>query len=152
MVSQRTFVLGSFLFLGAALLVGCSDPYAGRMAVSGGVKLVGQPLKEGSITFVPLDKQDTQGGAPIINGEYNIPRQSGLKPGKYLVQLTAGDGKTIDNPEEAAGPGGSTNIVSVDLIPPEWNIRSNQKVEVKSDGPNKFDFDIPKMNPRAKKR
>ncbi len=153
MVSRRTLVLGPVIPVVLTILVGCSDPYAGRYAVSGTVKLVGQPLDKGQILFYPLDKQGTESGAPVTNGEYSVPRQSGLKPGKYLVRITSGDAKTIDNPEaEAGGPGGSTNIVSVDRIPPEWNVSSKNEIEVKADGPNKFDFEIPNLNPRLKQR
>jgi hypothetical protein len=148
MSPHRCFVFGPAVALLA--LAGCSDPYAGQMEVTGTVKLKGQPLKEGMILFVPLNEQgtdrgnqSTESGAMIVDGEYKIPREKGLKPGKYLVRITSGDGKTPSN-EEAGNPGGSTNIVSVDRIPPEWNTQSDQKVEVKSSGPNKFDYDIPR--------
>jgi hypothetical protein len=121
------------------------------MEVTGTVTLQGQPLKDGAILFVPLDKQGTQNGAPIVNGTYQVPRRSGLKPGKYLVQITSGDGKTPAN-DEAAAPGGSTNIVSFDVIPEEWNTRSKQQIEVQSKGANKFDFSIPNANTPKKKR
>ena len=149
MLTRRGLLLGPFLLLAAAP-AGCSD-YGGRLAVRGAVTLQGQPLKEGSISFVPLDGQGTQSGAPVVNGAYAVPRQSGLKPGKYLVQLTAGDGKTPHD-EEAAAPGGSSNIVSFDLIPEDWNVRSTQKVEVKADGENRFDFHVPKANAPRKRR
>jgi hypothetical protein len=159
--SHRVFSR-SILFIIAVLLAGCSDPYAGRIEVTGTVTLEGQPLNDGTIMFFPLDQQDTRGGAPILNGAYVIPRQQGLKPGKYLVRLTAGDGKTIarvggrqdKNPpkEQAAAPGGSTNIVSMDRIPEEWNIRSKQEREVKADGVNRFDFDIPHSNAPRRNR
>jgi hypothetical protein len=74
-----------------------------------------------------------------------IPRENGLKPGKYLVRVTAGDGITPVNtldPELGPGPTGSTNIVSKDLVPPEWNAKSKQQVTVTKEGPNTFDFDI----------
>jgi hypothetical protein len=119
------------------------------MEVSGAVTLQGKPLEKGVIRFAPLDKQDTESGAPIANGAYKIPRKSGLKPGKYLVQITSGDGKT-PNDEEAGNPGGSTNIVSLDLIPEDWNTRSTQQVEVKSSGGNKLDFAIPNINKRKR--
>jgi hypothetical protein len=150
MAFRRALLLGLSLILTAAL-AGCSDRYGGRLAVRGEVKLAGQPLKEGSITFVPLDGQGTQSGGPVVAGAYSVPRASGLKPGKYLVQLTAGDGKTPHD-EEAAAPGGSTNIVSVDLIPEEWNTRSTQQVEVKKDGDNTFNFDVPRANAPRKRR
>src|SRR5690242_5803751 len=94
MFSRRTFFLCSIISMATALTGGCSDPYGGRMEVSGDVKLQGQPLNEGLIIFEPLEKQDTHSGAQIAVGEYRVPRERGLKPGKYLVRLTAGDGKT----------------------------------------------------------
>ena len=147
MPSRRAILLT----LSLLALAGCADRHGGREAVRGEVKLVGQPLKEGTILFVPLDGQDTRGGGPVVNGAYTVPRPNGLKPGKYLVQLTAGDGKTPAD-EEAGGPGGSTNIVSVDLIPEDWNVRSTQQIEVKKDGDNKFDFNVPKVNTPRKRR
>lgn len=162
MLSRHSASLFAIGFVAAALLAGCSDPYAGRMEVTGAVKLQGQPLREGRIMFFPLDQQDTQGGAPIVEGEYQVPRQSGLKAGKYLVRLTAGDGKTIarvggaesKNPahEQAAAPGGSTNIVSMDLIPDDWNVRSKHQVDVKPGQVNRFDFDIPNANTPRNRR
>jgi hypothetical protein len=134
----------------ALLIAGCSDSAGGRMEVSGAVKLVGQPIQDGTIVFKPLDKQDTQGGAQIVKGEYKVPRKQGLKPGKYLVQISSGDGKTPVNLPEDAAPGPSSNITSVDRVPDDWNVRSTQQVEVLATGPNKFDFEIPKYNPRYK--
>jgi len=122
------------------------------MAVSGGIKLKGEPLKSGSISFFPLENQETKSGSTIIGGEYNLPRKDGLKPGKYLVRITAGDGRTPANAEEIAGPGGSANIVSMDLIPEEWNTNSKQQVEVKANGDNRFNFDIPYVNTPKKRR
>jgi hypothetical protein len=150
MLSRRALLFCSVVALLAVALAGCSDSYGGRMAIAGAVKLAGEPLDGGQVMFFPLDGQDTQGGAPVVNGEYKIDRKHGLKPGKYLVRLTAGDGKTPAN-EEAGGPGGSTNIVSVDRIPDDWNTHSTQKIEVKAKGPNTFDFDIPNVNPRARR-
>lgn len=134
----------------AALLAGCHDPYAGREPVSGTVTLKGEPLKEGSIQFYPLDNQDTSGGCGVADGKFRLDRKDGLKPGKYQVRLTAGDGKTPANEEEVAGPGGNTNIVSVDLIPPDWSEDSKQQVEVKAGQANEFTFAVP--NTRDPKR
>jgi hypothetical protein len=132
----------SFTALAAALAVsGCSDPFAGRQALSGKVLLNGSPVKDGIIFFDPLENQDTKGSAQVLNGTYTIPREAGLKAGRYLVRLTAGDGKTPAK-GEAGKPGGSTNIVSVDLIPPEWGAESKKEISVKADGPNTFDFDV----------
>jgi hypothetical protein len=152
MFSRRIIFLLSIVFMVTAILAGCSDPYGGRKEVSGTITLQGQPVKDGSIIFYPLDSKETQGGAQIIQGEYKMTRQNGLKPGKYLVRLTAGDGKTRAAGEQIAAPGGSTNIVSMDLIPDDWNIKSKHEVDIKSEGANRFDFDVPNVNTAKRRR
>ena len=146
---NRTVVLGA---LCAALATGCSDEYAGRMPVSGKVTLEGRPLSDATITFEPLDGQDTASGAAVEDGVYKVERKAGLKPGKYVVRITAGDGVTPANEEEGGNPGGNTNILSRDRIPADYSESSKQQIEVKSDGPNTFDFSIPKAREHKKGR
>ena len=149
--------MNRFVFLvacAAALAAGCSDEFAGRYPLSGKVTLEGQPLSNAMITFEPLDGQGTASGAPIENGEYKVEKKAGLMPGKYIVRITAGDGVTPQDADEegAAAPGGNTNIISRDRVPVEYNERSTQQIEVKSDGPNQFDFAIPKAREYKKGR
>ncbi len=132
------------------VLASCADPYEGRQAITGKITVKGAPLKEASIQFEPLDGQATRAGAGVTDGTYSIPRDAGLKPGKYLIRLTAGDGKTPTSDEEAGGPGGSTNIVSVDLIPADYGVASKQQVEVKDGGNNTFNIDLPFLNDPTK--
>src|SRR5438874_2306752 len=115
MFLRRTVCLGSFIGLLAAVVAGCADPYAGRKEINGNVKLEGQPLEKGQIYFISLEGNGSDSGVQIAEGEYRMSREHGLKPGKYLVQLTSGDGKTPTE-AEAGAPGGSTNIVSMDRI------------------------------------
>ena len=132
-------------FLGIVLL-GCTDPYGGRLEVTGSVKVRGNPVKDGTISFEPLDGQDTRATAMIVAGEYSIPRPSGLRPGNYLIRVSAGDQKTAINPVDAdhpPAPGGSTNIISKELIPADWNVKSKQERAVTKDGSNRIDFAIP---------
>jgi hypothetical protein len=127
------------------LLAGCGDKYGGRVEVAGTVKLKGQPLKAGIVMFEPVGTQGTAATASITDGNYKLPRESGLKPGKYLIRVTSGDGKTPANldPNEPPGPGGKgTNIVSKELVPADWNVKSKQEREVTSENPNKIDLDI----------
>jgi hypothetical protein len=140
---MRLFIV-SLLSAGVLVAAGCTSN-DDRLAVSGKVTLKGAPLTFGdaTITFTSVDGKGSTSGAPIKNGAYQIDREHGLKPGKYLIRITAGDGKTVANEEEAGAPGGSTNIVSVDRIPPEWNVQSTKEVEIKASGNNTFDFDIP---------
>jgi hypothetical protein len=144
----RTRIRGGVL-AACFLAAGCSDPLDGRLEISGTVTFKNQPIKDGAIVmFEPLENQDTAGNATVTGGAFTIPRSAGLKPGKYLVRITLGDGVTAVNPvnpDEGPGPGGmgGTNIISKELVPPDWNVNSNQQVTVSKDGPNKFDFKIP---------
>jgi hypothetical protein len=144
----------SLLLVGAAvvLVAGCSGSSGGRMEVTGEVKLVGQPIQDGTIVFKPLENQDTQGGAQIVKGAYKVPRQQGLKPGKYVVQISSGDAKTPVNLPEDAAPGPSSNITSVDMVPEDWNIRSKHEVTVKANESNRFDFEVPEYSKEYSKR
>jgi hypothetical protein len=127
-------------------VAGCGGSDDGRMAVSGTVKFKDAPIKDGAIVkFVPDEQQGTEGLVMTTGGGYTLPRANGLKPGKYTVTVSLGDGKTAVNPvnpDEPPEPGGGTNIVSKELIPPEWNRKSTQHVTVTADGPNEFNFDI----------
>jgi hypothetical protein len=131
---------------GLLLLVGCSDPYAGRMEVTGSVRLKNRPIKDGTISFEPLDGQATRATAMLSAGEFSIPRQNGLLPGKYLIRVSAGDGKTAVNPvspDEPPGPGGGSNIISKELVPATWNVNSKEERTITKDGPNRFEIEIP---------
>lgn len=127
-------------------VAGCGDPNRGRVAVSGTVKLAGQPLKDGTVSFEPLDGQDSRATATVTNGAFDIPQPTGLQPGKYLIRVSAGDGKTPVNPvnpDSPPGPTGGTNIVSKELIPSDWNVNSKQERAITAGAPNKFEFEIP---------
>jgi hypothetical protein len=139
----------AFAFLAAcalaSVLFGCSPNYGGRQEIKGTIKLKGQLLDQGQITFMPVSGDGaTQEGSLITNGAYFIERKFGLLPGKYKVIITAGDGRTrADAPDDQPpGPTGA-NIISKDRIPPEYNTKSKQEVEVTDKKPNVFDYDIP---------
>jgi hypothetical protein len=145
-MSSPHFRLVTVLLVVLLAVSGCSgDQYQGRFAISGTAKFRDQPLKNGIVLFEPLDGQDTGANALITDGEFKVSRMSGLKVGKYLVRVTAGDGKTAvnpTNPDEPPGPGGGGNIISRELIPASWNTQSKQEVTVQAEGPNTFPFDI----------
>jgi hypothetical protein len=143
------------LAVSCLLFIGCSDPYEGRQAVSGKITLKGQPLKDGTIFFVPLDGQGSQANTPFKDGVYKIERAEGLLPGKYLIRISSADkgGAGIVDEAEAGGPGGSRNITFFDIIPPDWNVASKQEVTVKAGEKNEFSFDIPtQLEPKRRKR
>jgi hypothetical protein len=132
--------------LGVGFLGGCSPPGSTRCEVSGQVIFDGAPVEDGVITFVPQDGQGTSDGSNILKGEYRIPKDKGLSPGKYKVSIVAGDGLSHTGdagrkPPPKAEPGRKRGE---ERIPAEWNTATTQIVEVKAEGPNRFDFNIPK--------
>jgi hypothetical protein len=131
-------------FLGAlalGLLSGCSDP-RDRQEITGEVTLKGQPVEDGYIHFEPLDGQATGDGAQIVKGKYRIPRAKGLSPGKYRVNIIAGNELSGAGDASPDSPHAGKRQPK-ERIPPEYNVRSKVVKEVTKGGPNKFDFAIP---------
>src|SRR5262249_54495418 len=65
-----------------------------RQEVNGSVTIDGKPLVRGLITFVPTSAEvSTQGGGPVLEGKFSIPRMQGLVPGKYKVVISSPDDK-----------------------------------------------------------
>jgi hypothetical protein len=128
------------LSIGLAVCLGCSgNNPLGRKAISGTVKLDGQPLPNGAIELHPLEG-GMQSGDLIANGSYSIPAASGPTPGKYRVVIY----DTYETPPLPPGhmPGDDLPPAPKPKVPPDWNTKSNQTIEIKKEGPFKFDFDI----------
>ena len=122
------------------LVLGCGrDNPLGRKALSGAVKLDGGALPKGAIEFHPLDG-GVQSGAIIQDGGYTIPAHEGATPGKYRVVIY----DTYETPPLPPGhmPGDDIPKAPKPKVPPSWNSKSKHEVEVKKEGPFKFDFDI----------
>jgi hypothetical protein len=124
----------------SAATTGCGpDNPLGRKALSGTVKMDGSPLENGTIEFQPLDG-GVQSGDVITGGTYSIPAHQGATPGKYRVVII----DTYETPplKEGQMPGDDLPPPPKSKIPPSWNSKSQQTIEVKKEGPFKFDFDI----------
>jgi hypothetical protein len=107
--------------------------------VSGSVLVDGQPLKTGSINFVPEGGLGPTAGSPITDGKYQIGRSAGLWIGKNKVVIRANrkTGRKITN---AMDPG-ATIDEQAEMLPPEYNTKSTLIKEVVA-GANTFDFDL----------
>jgi hypothetical protein len=122
-----------FLLLAAA---GCNGESGARLPVSGKVKFRGQPLPFGTIDF---QSGKAIGGGPIRGGAYEISGEHGLPPGVYQVTISS-----VKSPKVKPGPPGpDAKDAGEELIPPEFNVKCEKKVEVKRGTANQFDFDIP---------
>jgi hypothetical protein len=125
----------------AGWIAGCgSDNPLGRKSLSGTVTLDGAPLAKGAIEFHPISEDGVQSGDLIENGRYSIPADKGATPGEYRVVIY----DTYETPALPPGhmPGDDIPPPPKPKVPPEWNSRSEQKIEVKKEGPFKFDFNI----------
>ncbi|MBI1248958.1 hypothetical protein GC197_14090 [bacterium] len=111
----------------------------GRKAIAGEITLNGAPLKEGSIRFEPKSTE-TAGGAPIVDGKYEIAASKGLLPGTYRVFIDAveADTQTRSADDLMNNPGPARKK----LIPDKYNTKSTLTVEVTESGNNHFDFPI----------
>jgi hypothetical protein len=133
--------------LGMALVVaalsGCGggeDDGLDRQAVSGTITMGGKPLEKGTVQFLP-DGGDAAkaigGGAPIADGSYTIPSESGLPPGNYLVSISSPAGGA----DLGAGPGSAARLPK-ETIPSQYNTATTLKAQVKSGERNTIDFEL----------
>jgi hypothetical protein len=130
-----------WLLISMALWLGCGGDSSGRYAITGTVTLDGAPLDKGNISFQPTEGAKTTSGAIVNAGSFSIPKDKGLLPGKYRVEVYAaapGGGGAAD----ADAPPGEGPPPPKELVPPDWNEESKQTIEVKKEGPFKFSFEI----------
>ncbi|WZO97628.1 hypothetical protein EP7_004670 [Isosphaeraceae bacterium EP7] len=124
-------------------LVGCGGELEGppREAISGKVTLDGQPLKKGLITFTPsAGGSDLVVSGLVIDGEYTLPRAEGPSHGPHRVDIWSKEatGKTIPDRNDPENP----MVVTREIIPPQYNVKSRLAAEVKPGDANHFEFDL----------
>ena len=128
-----------------AVLAGCgSGDGLPRERVSGKVTLDGQPLPSGSIQFLPLGGGDAKkpalaAGATIVDGAFDISRESGLTPSKYAVSITSASAGSAGPASGAPGP---AQAAAKEAIPEKYNKNSTLTAEVMANGANTFTFDL----------
>jgi hypothetical protein len=127
--------------LGLFATLGCK-PRSDRLPIDGKVTLNGTSLDSGSIRFSSTGGQKLfASGAMIQNGEYHIPQEKGLPPGKYHLEINAPD-SAAPLVAAPAAPGEPTIRTAPERIPNEYNVNSKKTVEITADDKNHFDFDI----------
>ncbi|MFO0956075.1 MAG: hypothetical protein U0800_01265 [Isosphaeraceae bacterium] len=139
----------------ALTLSGCGSDGLPRERISGKVTLDGRPVDSGSITFLPTasDAPGTGAEAPIRAGAFDVPAAQGPIPGTYLVLVSspvpdasraAPKRKARGVAEDTSGTGTpeAAEVPLRESIPEEYNTKSTLKAEVKSGGPNTFEFPL----------
>jgi len=127
------------VLLGCVLAAGCEKKAPPIAEVEGAVKYDNEPVAMGMIAFITPEGQSSAGGA-VINGKYRILPESGLRPGKYRVEIKWS--KPTGEKKPDAGYGQDPNVY-VEAIPEKYNKESTLTAEVKA-GPNKVDFILEK--------
>jgi hypothetical protein len=132
----------------ALLLIVTSGCGGSSASISGNVTYNGEPVGDGSITFIPVDGKGPSVGSPIETGHYQV---DSITPGPKLVRVEAY--KKIHfalNSEEMAKKAvankvlgdGSGLIESADLISPHAE-GNNTKITIEP-GEQKHDFALRK--------
>jgi hypothetical protein len=115
---SRLFALN--LALGWAVAAGCSS----EPTVSGEVTLDGQPLKEGVISFEPVDGKSQPASTNIVDGRFSLTMTPGEKRVKISSPRPTGKKiKMIDAPD-------SKEVEEMGDLPERYNIRSELTMTV----------------------
>ena len=131
----------SVLSLALVCGIGCAEP-SGLLPVSGTVSFKGKPLDQGAIQFLPLEGSPTESGAGIKEGEYSIPAENGLAPGKYKVTVFSYDESGAKEPDTTTMPGDTVGVQFKERIPAKYNTETILKAEVVAGETNVFDFQL----------
>jgi len=133
-------IAGCLLVLLASGCGGRAGPE--RAAVGGRVTADGQPVQNGSISFVPTgDTTGPSSGGKITGGSYNIARQHGPVVGRHRVEIRAmrKTGRKVEAGQPA--PPGTLIDETEQFIPPKYNTQSELTAEIQP-GSNDLDFDL----------
>jgi hypothetical protein len=136
------FTTATLLAAALATFGGCG-PTSDKLEVSGKVTLDGQPLDTGSIRLTSTGAGKlSASGAMITNGEFLIPQEKGLPPGKYQIEISAPDANAplVSPPRVPGEP--ALPPTAPERIPVEYNSKSQHTVDVTADGENHFEFAI----------
>lgn len=133
-----------FSFASVLMLIsGCGQSAPlGRQALTGEVKLAGQPLDHGTIQFEPLDAKGIASGAPIKDGKFAVAKEAGLPKGQYRIMIFAPEGGGAAAQEALPGDSSAVKLAK-ERIPEKFNTQSRETVDVSDSQKNHFVFDIP---------
>lgn len=128
--------LGTICLLVPLVLAGCQQ----SNSVHGTVSYDGEPVKGGSIMFMPADGQGTLVGAQIREGRYVVYDPS---PGKYVAKIEAAGQSAVPQSSEESftrAMESAQNPVPDDFTP-QNAIGNMQEVEIEP-GSQTLDFDL----------
>ena len=113
------------------LAFGCGAGSPAMYRVTGSVTFDGRPVENGEIIFVPFDKSLAPDAGNIDHGTYDLL----VKAGKKRVEIRASR-PLVGKKPNPMGP------VYQDYIPEKYNARTTLEADVKSEGANRFDYEL----------
>jgi len=123
-------------------LSGCGSSGPPRGSVQGKVTLDGQPVEQGTITFLPTGgTTGPSAGGVITGGQYSIEEDKGPVAGKSRVEIRweRKTGKKV--PAGSPSPPGTMIDQVAEAIPAKYNSKSTLEKEIK-EGDNTLDFEL----------
>jgi len=134
-------VLGGIILVGAVIALWWNfRPPNDRGSIAGAVKLDGEPVERGMITFISEDGQNVRTSGLINQGQYKISAYNGPMVGINKVEIRSEKktGRSIAKP-------GSTTGEQIDEVvegvAERYNTKSREKLEIKA-GANTKDYEI----------
>jgi hypothetical protein len=109
----------------AVLTLGCSSG-SPTGTVNGTVTFDGQPLKEGTVRFVPADAKTPAVTAPVTDGKFTIAAPVGENRVEFSAAKVVGKIKMYDTPDSP------TVDLTKETLPDKYNVRSTLNTTVKS--------------------
>lgn len=139
---QKKILIGILIALGIILIAGLwyaffSGP-SDRGSAYGEIKLDGQPMETGTITFLPIEGNKGQlVNVKIVKGRYEVPAAKGPGVGMNRVEIFG----EVSTGQWVTDPMGGTKEKMIQVVAKKFNVDSTLKVEIRR-GSNKHDFDV----------
>jgi hypothetical protein len=124
---------GGALLVILFVLAGCGGASEGQ--VSGTVKVDGEPLKTGAITFIPVDGKTQTAGGNIDNGRYSV------KVPVSVMKVAINAPKIVGYKKLYPTPDSETRPLTKEALPAKYNEQTELQLDVKP-GPNAKDWDL----------
>lgn len=140
-MTMRLVFFGFIACLAAAVLAGCGEPQS--CLVTGTVTADGTPVSIGLVSLERTDAVAPPTSAAVAAGRFAVPGRANLRPGSYVVRVTAPD---LDRCDPAAAHDPERPNPHVPLLAAPWNEASTLVVRLVA-GTNRLDLTGPRAGP-----
>ena len=139
-------------------MTGCGEPSIGSLPVTGTIKVDGKPIEGATVVFNPDGSGRSASGLTDAQGKYKLTTVvsgDGALPGKYKIGVSKHENENMDLPKVESGDSKALEALyskldtskatkSQNLIAPKYETADSSGLvaEVKTPGPNNFDFDV----------